>query len=83
MKQLMLFALLAMSLPMFAQTSNYTVTQDGCGAKNLGYCQLNIVDQASTSYRLVLDKRIAANGPINTLTITNPDYPYTSLLSVH
>ena len=34
MKKQLLFLLLAMSMPLFAQNTTYTTTQDGCGGKS-------------------------------------------------
>jgi hypothetical protein len=66
-----------------AQTTTYTTTADGCGAKNLGYCRLNVTDQLNHPFVAVLDARYNSQGPINTLQIYTPDNTYPPLLSVH
>lgn len=81
---LVLLVALLVPLTTLAQTgTTYTTTADGCGSKNLGYCQLNIVNGNGSPFRLVLDARNNSQGPINTLTISAPDYPYTIILTTH
>lgn len=75
--------LLALAIVASAQTTTYTTTKDGCGAKNLGYCRLDVTDQLNHPFVAVLDARYTASGPINTLSITTPDNAYPYLLSVH
>ena len=65
-----------------AQTTTYTTTTNGCGAKNLGYCRLSITAQSGQPFDLILDARYNAQGPINTLTVNQP-YPGPTLFSVH
>lgn len=79
-KLIVTFALLLTPLALPAQT--YTTSADGCGGKNLGYCTLPASSYAG-NYKLVLDARNNSQGPINTLTITTPDFPATTLLTVH
>ncbi len=80
MKKL-IFLILAMSLPLCAQTT-YTTTADGCGAKNLGYCRLSVDDQNGQPFDLVLDTRNTASGPINTVAVNYP-WPGSQVFSVH
>ena len=75
--------LLALAISASAQTAIYTTTADGCGAKNLGYCQLNATNESGARFRIVLDARYTASGPINTLTIFTQSNPYTPLLTAH
>ena len=75
--------LLALTTFASAQTTTYTTTADGCGAKNLGYCRLNVVDQASNPFIVVLDARYNSQGQINTLEVYTPANTYPPLLSVH
>jgi hypothetical protein len=83
MKKHLLFLLLAMSMPLFAQTS-YSTTADGCGSKNLGWCQLYAVDQNGNQFRIVLDNRYTSSGTqINTLTVYAADNSSTPLLTSH
>jgi hypothetical protein len=65
-----------------AQTTTYTTSRDGCGAKNLGYCLDSIVDDNNQPFELVLDARYASNGPINTLDIRSSDNT-TTYVHVH
>jgi len=81
MKKHLLFLLLAMSMPLFAQTT-YTTTADGCGAKNLGYCHLPVMDQNGQQFDLTLDHRNTASGPIDTLTVSNP-WPGAQVFTMH
>ena len=62
--------LLALAIVASAQTTTYTTTKDGCGAKNLGYCRLDVTDQLNHPFVAVLDARYASSGQINTLPIT-------------
>ena len=58
MKKRLLFLLLAMSLPLFAQTTTYTTTADGCGGKNIGYCRVAATsDPASSVSAITFDNR--------------------------
>jgi len=66
-----------------AQTTTYTTTADGCGAKNLGYCRLNVTDQLNHPFVAVLDARYNSQGQINTLTIETLPWPGSTVLSVH
>ena len=74
--------LLALAIVASAQTTTYTTTKDGCGAKNLGYCTLPVTDQNGQALQLTLDARYAASGQINTLSVATP-YPGTVVFSVH
>lgn len=64
--------------------TTYTTTADGCGAKNLGYCRLNVIDQASNPFAIVLDTRYTSTvGQLNTLSVYDTANTYPPLLSVH
>lgn len=75
--------LMLMSTFVAAQTSTFTVTQDSCGAKNLGYCDLPVVDQFGTPFNIVLDHRNASSGPIDTLTLYDTNHTYPPMFTVH
>jgi len=49
--------------------------------RNLGYCRLNVVDQASNPFIVVLDARYNSQGQINTLEVYTPANTYPPLLS--
>lgn len=74
MKKHLLFLLLAMSMPLFAQTNyqttTYTTLQDGCGAKNIGVCRVPVMsDLPSDVTAVTFDNR--SNGgsfQLNTAT---------------
>jgi hypothetical protein len=65
-----------------ALASTYTTTANGCGAKNVGYCTLSVVDQNNQPFTLTLDLRVNGTGPIDTLAVSYP-YPGAKLFSVH
>jgi hypothetical protein len=71
MKKQMLFLLLAMSMPLFAQNSTYTTTQDGCGGKALQYCTLPVSDGTGTPEQIIIDNSIYGGR----LTIQQGTYP--------
>jgi hypothetical protein len=73
--------LLIMVCSASAQTTTYTATQDGCGAKNLGYCVLHTLNDNGAPFTVTLDARYAASGQINTLEIDT--VPYSVLTRVH
>lgn len=78
MKKHLLFLLLAMSMPLFAQTT-YTTTTDGCGGKQYQYCLLPVINnQTGQPLSLVIDNRVGTTGPLGTLTVKDP-YPGTNL----
>jgi hypothetical protein len=58
MKRFLPLILLALVLPALAQTNTtYTVTQNSCGAKNLGFCSMPVVDQDNNMSTIVIDNR--------------------------
>lgn len=65
-----------------AQTT-YTVVQNSCGAKNLGYCTMNVTDQTNAPYQIIVDHRSNSQGFLNTLTIQTPVFPSTILYEDH
>jgi hypothetical protein len=70
MKNLLLL-LLATSMPLFAQTTTFTTTRDGCGGKALQYCTLPLVDGTGTPEEIVI-----ANSAYGArLTIQQGTYP--------
>jgi hypothetical protein len=75
--------LLALAIGASAQTTTYTTTKDGCGAKNLGYCRLDVTDQLNRPFVAVLDALYNSQGPINTLTIETLPWPGSTVLSAH
>jgi hypothetical protein len=77
---LLLLALVAVASAQ--TTTTYTTTADGCGAKDLRYCILNVVDDSGQPFQLTLDHRYNAQGPIDTLTVSYP-YPGAQIFSVH
>jgi hypothetical protein len=66
-----LFMILAMSMPMFAQTTITTVTtvQDGCGGKAL-YCTLAVSDENGGAGQITLDNRVNGTGPLGNLSVS-------------
>ncbi len=83
MKKLIILAgLLFSTLFTFGQTT-YTVTQNSCGNKNLGYCSLPVTDDNNVPYLIVVDHRSNSQGPIDTLSIETPIFPYTTLYTSH
>jgi hypothetical protein len=70
MKKVIL-VILAMSLPLFAQTTITTVTtvQDGCGGKAL-YCTLAVTDENGGAGQITLDNRVTATGPLGNLSVS-------------
>jgi len=62
---------LAMSMPLFAQTTTYTTTQDGCGGKALQYCTLPVTDGTGTPEQIIADNSIYGGR----LTIQQGTYP--------
>jgi hypothetical protein len=60
MKKQSLFLLLAMSMPLFAQNTTYTTTQDGCGGKALQYCTLRVTDGTETPEQIIIDNSTKA-----------------------
>jgi hypothetical protein len=71
MKKQSLFLLLAMSMPLFAQNTTYTTTQDGCGGKALQYCTLPVTDGTGTPEQIIIDNTIYGGR----LTIQQGVYP--------
>jgi hypothetical protein len=66
-----------------AQTT-YTTTVDGCGAKNLGVCSVDVQDGAGNHYRAVLDHRFLSAGYyINRLELYTYDNPPQTFASYH
>jgi len=57
MKKLMLFLLLAMSMPLFAQTTTYTTIHDACGGKSGQMCQIPVVDSNNVGGFITIDNR--------------------------
>ena len=58
-----IFVLLAMSMPLFAQTTITTVTtlQNGCDQKAI-YCTLAVVDENNVSGQILVDNRYTSPG---------------------
>jgi hypothetical protein len=71
MKKHLLFLLLAMSMPLFAQNTTYTTSQDGCGGKAFQYCTLPVTDGTGTTEQIIIDNSF--NG--GSLTIQQGTYP--------
>src|SRR5215468_1286019 len=62
MKKHLLFLLLAMSMPLFAQTT-LTTNQNGCGAKNIGYCRVSVDSSPASNFVAVtFDNRSSGGG---------------------
>jgi hypothetical protein len=70
-----IFAILVMCLPMFAQNTMTTVTtvQDGCGGKVL-YCTLAVTDENGGAGQITLDNRYTGTGPLGNLSISALEY---------
>jgi hypothetical protein len=71
MKKRLLFLLLALSMPLFAQNTTYTTTKDGCGGKALQYCTLPVTDGTATSEQVIIDNTYYGAS----LTIQQGTYP--------
>ena len=57
MRKTLPLLVLLLSLGVFAQTPTYTVTQNACGMKSSGMCQLSVVDQNNHPGYVTLDNR--------------------------
>jgi hypothetical protein len=66
-----IFVLLAMSMPLFAQTTITTVRtlQDGCDQKSI-YCTLAVMDENNAAGQILVDNRSTAQGPLGFLTVS-------------
>ncbi len=57
MRKTLPLLVLLLSLSVFAQTTTYTVTQNACGMKTNGMCQLSVVNQNNNVGYVTIDNR--------------------------
>lgn len=77
MRKIFVVMLALMLMGCAASAQSYTVTTNGCGAKNLGYCTLQVTDQTNAPYQIVVDHRANAQGFIDRLVVETAGFPAT------